>query len=329
MTPSSSTSSARTRLGRSDLHVSELCLGGNVFGWTIDEAESHAVLDAFVAGGGTFVDTADVYSTWAHDGVGGQSERVIGSWLRARQDIAADIVIATKVGSPMPEGDGLGRRYVLDAVERSRERLGVERIDVLYAHRPDPSTPVAETMGVFHELVEGGTVRTTGLSNVTAAQLRAALDVCDRHGWHRPEVVQNEYNLIDRSSSESPLQQLCVEQQVATAPYYALAAGFLTGKYRADRPAPDSRRSASVLQRYGTPAGWALLDRIDSVARRHDATPAQVAIAWLLTRDGVTSPIASGTSPDHVAELLGATRIQLDAEDLALLDPDPASSASA
>lgn len=297
---------------------SPLCLGGNVFGWTIDEATSFEVLDAYHARGGAFIDTADAYSTWAPGNVGGESERIVGAWL-ADRGLAGQVVVATKVGSPMPEGGGLAHAYVLDAAERSRERLGVEAIDVLYAHRPDLATPILETMRAFDELLRRGTIRAVALSNYDASELRAALDACDAHGLTRPVLLQPGYHLLDRDY-EDELAPLCVQEGIGVAPYYALAAGFLTGKYRKDAPAPRSQRAASVLQRFGDAHGWALLERIDQVAARHSATPSQVAIAWLRTRPAVVSPIASATSVAQLDELMGALDLRLDAEDLALLE---------
>lgn len=316
---------ASRALGHSVLEVSPLCLGGNVFDWSLDEAQSFAVLDAFHDGGGTFVDTADIYPSWVEGRVGGESERVIGRWMASRGS-REQMVVATKVGLEMPYGRGLSRDHVLDAAARCGDRLGVDTIDVLYAHRPDPATPIAETMGAFDELVRGGAVRAIGLSNYTASQLREALEACDRHGFARPCVLQPEYNLLVRDQYEGELQQLCVREGIAVAPYYALAAGFLTGKYRPDAPPPNSPRAAGVIRQFGTPRGWAMVEAVDAVAARHGATAAQVALAWLATRPGVVSPIASGTSPAHVHELLGAFSLELTAEDLQLLD-DPVSAA--
>jgi aryl-alcohol dehydrogenase-like predicted oxidoreductase len=306
-------------LGTSGIDVSRLCLGGNVFGWTIDEAASFTVLDAYRAGGGTFIDTADVYSSWADGNSGGESETIIGRWLADRSVPAGEIVIATKVGSPMPEGKGLAPAYVREAVERSRERLGIEQIDLLYAHRPDGDTPIADTLGAFDELVQAGTVRAIGLSNYSAQQTRAALDAADANGFARPVALQPEYNLIDRSSFEGELQALAVAEGLAVAPYYGLASGFLTGKYRAGYPAPESQRASSVISRYDTPENWDQLERLHAVADRHDATMAQVALAWLAAQPSVVSPIASGTSPGQVIELLRSVSLELDANDLSLL----------
>lgn len=304
-----------TTLGSSGIAVSPLCLGGNVFGWTVDEPTSHAILDAYVAGGGNFIDTADIYSTWVAGHSGGESERIIGRW-RAGLPASHDLVVATKVGMEMPAGSGLASAYMIAAAERSRERLGVEVIDLLYAHRPDPATPVADTMHAFDELIRSGTIRAFGLSNYDANQLRAAIQACEAHGLARPVVVQPEYNLVDRTEFEGPMQDICVSEGIAAAPYYALAAGFLTGKYRPGSPTPATPRGEGVLRRYGTPAGWALIEALDAVASRHEATVAQIALAWLAAQPGVVAPIASGTSPGHVAELLGATQITLEQRDL-------------
>ncbi|MCW2928708.1 MAG: Oxidoreductase, aldo/keto reductase family [Thermoleophilia bacterium] len=307
-----------TALGNSGIDVTPLCLGGNVFGWTIDAAASFAVLDAYHELGGRFIDTADIYSTWVEGNRGGESERIIGSWLRDRG--IDDVVVATKVGLEMPEGSGLSRDYVLAASERCRERLGVDVIDVLYAHRPDTATPITETMRAFDELAQDGSVRAIGLSNYDAGQLREALDACDEHGLARPVVLQPEYNLLTRGAYEGELQATCVEEGLAAAPYYALASGFLTGKYQPDAPAPDSRRAGGVLRQFGTPEGWAALAAVEQVAARHDATPSQVALAWLRSRGGVVAPIASGTSPAQVTELMGSVDLELTPDDLALLD---------
>ncbi|MCB0877748.1 MAG: aldo/keto reductase [Thermoleophilia bacterium] len=316
-----STPSAPTRtLGRSSLEVGPLCLGGNVFGWTIDEQRSFAVLDAFVAAGGNFIDTADVYAVWANDGDGGDSETIIGNWIRARGGKPEGLVIATKVGSPMPYGWGLGREHVLDSAKRSIERLGVDAIDLYYAHRDDDDTPLEETLGAFDELVREGLVRAIGASNYGAARLTEALDISEREGWARYEVLQPGYNLIDRADFEGELQQLCLDRGLAVAPYYALAAGFLTGKYQRGGDMPDTRRAKSTLDRYGDERGWRVVAALDQVAGELDATPAQVALAWLASQPGIVAPIASATTVEQLEQLLGAARLQLTQQQLALLD---------
>jgi aryl-alcohol dehydrogenase-like predicted oxidoreductase len=311
--------SERRPLGRSDLRVSPLCLGGNVFGWTAGEKDSFEVLDAFLEAGGNFIDTADSYSHWVPGHAGGESESLLGRWMAARG--ARDrVVLATKVGSRMPSGEGLSRAHVHRAVEDSLRRLGVERIDLLYAHRDDPRTPVEETVRAFHELVRAGKVRAVGASNFSAERLAEALRIAKAEGLARYEALQPNYNLVERSDFEGPLDELCRREQVSVAPYYGVAAGFLTGKYRRGEPPPASARARSVLERYGNARGWAVLDAVRTVADRHAATPAQVALAWLLARPAVVAPIASATSAAQLRELAGFARIALTQEDMAALD---------
>ncbi len=311
--------SGRRPLGRSDLRVSPLCLGGNVFGWTADEARSFEVLDAFSEAGGNFVDTADVYSRWVPGHEGGESEGVLGRWLASRG--ARDrVVVATKVGMEMPYGAGLSRAHVTRAAEASLRRLGVERIDLLYAHEDDPRTPVEETVRAFDALVRAGKVRAVGASNFTAARLAEALELARREGLARYEVLQPDYNVVDRASFEGELEALCRREQLSVAPYFGLAAGFLTGKYRQGEPPPASARARVVLDRHGHARGWAVLDAVRAVAARRGATPGQVALAWLLAQPAVVAPIASATSATQLGELLGFARLRLEPADLAALD---------
>ncbi|WP_242394140.1 aldo/keto reductase [Anaeromyxobacter oryzisoli] len=311
--------SARRQLGRSELRVSPLCLGGNVFGWTAGEKESFEVLDAFLEAGGNFVDTADVYSHWAPGNVGGESETILGRWVKARG--ARDrVIVATKVGSKMPTGEGLSERHIRRAVDDSLRRLQVERIDLLYAHKDDPRTPVEETVRAFDALVRAGKVRVVGASNFSAERLGASLELARREGLVRYEALQPNYNLVERVDFEGPLEALCRRERISVAPYYGLAAGFLTGKYRQGEPRPASPRAASVLQRYGTARGWAVLEAVRAVASRRGASPAQVALAWLLAQPTVVAPIASATSAVQLRELLGFERLVLSPEDLAELD---------
>jgi aryl-alcohol dehydrogenase-like predicted oxidoreductase len=313
------TLSERRPLGRSELRVSPLCLGGNVFGWTAGEKESFEVLDAFLEAGGNFIDTADVYSRWVPGNTGGESESLLGRWLQARE-VRDRVVVATKVGSPMPTGEGLSRGHLQRGVEDSLRRLQVERIDLLYAHKDDPRTPVEETVRAFDALVRAGKVRAVGASNFSAARLGESLEVAQRERLARYEILQPNYNLVERSDFEGPLEELCRREQLSVAPYYGLAAGFLTGKYRQGDPPPASSRAASVLQRYGNAHGWAVLDAVRTVASRRGATPAQVALAWLLAQPAVIAPIASATSASQLRELLGFERLELAPEDLAALD---------
>lgn len=300
-------------LGTTDLIVHPLCLGGNVFGWTLDEPASHAVLDAYADGGGTFVDTSSSYSSWVPGNAGGESEAIIGRWLRGRADRDA-IVVATKCGHPGREAPagGLAPAAIHTTVDASLTRLGVERIDLLYAHEDDPRTPLAETLAAFAELVAAGKVRAIAASNYSAARLLEALELCERHGFPRFVALQPEYNLLDRAGFEAELEGLSQREGLAVVPYYGLASGFLTGKYRPGAPLPDTPRAPGVRARYMNERGFAVLDVLDRVAARHDATPAEIALAWLIEHPAITAPIASATSPEHVRELLGAAEIELD-----------------
>ncbi len=312
------TKGERTSLGAQGPEVSRLCLGGNVFGWTLDEAGSFAVLDAYLEGGGNFIDTADVYSSWAPGNQGGESETLIGKWMRSRK-VRERVVIATKVGSQMPTGKGLGAAHIQKACEDSLRRLGVERIDLYYAHRDDPETPQEETVKAFDALVRAGKVRVLGASNFDAGRLASALALSRQAGLARYEVLQPEYNLLSRDSFEGPLQALCEREGLRVAPYFGLAAGFLTGKYREGQPPPKTARAEGVLKRYANARGWRVLAALDQVAQARGQTLSQVALAWLAAQPTVVSPIASATSAEQVRELLGAFRSPLSTEELRLL----------
>lgn len=307
-------------LGRSPLRVSPLCFGGNVFGWTADERTSFSLLDAWIDAGFNFIDTADVYSRWVPGHGGGESETVIGRWLAqgGRRD---RVVIATKVGNDMGEGrTGLKPQRIREAVEASLRRLQVERIDLYQAHRDDESTPLEATLEAFARLVEEGKVRAIGASNYTAPRLAQALETSQRLGLPRYESLQPLYNLYDREEFERELQPLCVREQVGVINYYALAAGFLTGKYRAAADAARSPRGAMVAKKYLNERGLRIVRALDEVAAAVGATDGQVAIAWLLSRPGVTSPIASATSVAQLQELVAAAQLRLAPELLARLD---------
>ncbi|MGI9539638.1 MAG: aldo/keto reductase [Miltoncostaeaceae bacterium] len=311
--------SSRRPLGGTGIDVSTLCLGGNVFGWSADPDTSFAVLDAYVAAGGNFIDTADVYSAWAPGNRGGESEEILGRWLSAdgNQD---RVVVATKVGWEA-EGhpSGLGREQVRRGVEASLSRLRVDRIDVYFAHKDDPSTPLDETLGALTELVEEGLVGSIGASNYSAERFSEALAISEREGLARFEVLQPHYSLMERTGYEGSLQDAAVGAGVAVTPYFSLARGFLTGKYRPDTPIPESVRAGGVVSQYLNDRGFAVLQALDRAADAHAASPAQVAIAWLAAQPGVASPIASATSVAHVEDLAGAMDLQLDEEHLAAL----------
>ncbi|KMO33270.1 alcohol dehydrogenase [Methylobacterium variabile] len=298
-------------LGRSGLSVPPFCFGGNVFGWTADEATSFALLDRLLEAGFTFVDTADVYSRWAPGHQGGESEAVIGRWLKASR--ARDrMTIATKVGMDMGDGrKGLKASYIERAVEDSLRRLQTDRIDLYQSHTDDAETPLEETLSAYDRLIRAGKVRAIGASNYAAARLREALAVAEREGLPRYECLQPGYSLADREDYEAELEPLCREEGLGVISYFSLAAGFLTGKYRHAGAAAGRAREARVSA-YLNPRGLAFLDLLDAVAREHGATPAQVAIAWLVARPGLTAPIASATSVAQLDELLGGVRLALD-----------------
>lgn len=300
----------KRRLGSTDLEIAPLVLGGNVFGWTADRTASFAVLDAFVAGGGTMIDTADVYSAWASGHQGGESESMIGEWLRSRGKRGA-VQIATKVGMLPGEGGAkLAPARIAAACDASLQRLGVEAIDLYFAHQDDEDVPQADVLGAFARLVEAGKVRALGASNFHAARLKSAHDIAMAHGLPSYHVLQPEYNLVSRHKFEGELQDYCVTHNIGVVPYYGLASGFLTGKYRsADDLGKSVRggRMAPLLEGKGK----AVLAAMDAVAAETGATLAQIALAWLAAQPGVTAPIASATSAAQVEELLGAMSLEL------------------
>lgn len=309
----------RRQLGASELAVSPLCLGCNVFGWTADEATSFTLLDAFVDAGFDFIDTADVYSRWVAGHDGGESETIIGKWLRSRGS-RDKLVIATKVGADMgPGGKGLTAAHIRKSVEQSLRRLQTDHIDLYYSHRDDLQTPLEETLQAHADLVSEGKVRVIGASNYSAARLREALDTSSRLSLPRYEVLQPEYNLYARSEYEAELEPLCLEAGLGVAPYYSLASGFLTGKYRSEADFGKSPRGAR-MSAYLNERGRSILSALDEAADEHHATPAQIAIAWLIARPGLTAPIASATSLEQLGELMAAARLELDADTVALLD---------
>jgi aryl-alcohol dehydrogenase-like predicted oxidoreductase len=305
-------------LGASGLTTPPLILGGNVFGWTADRPTSHSVLDAFVNGGGRMIDTADSYSSWVPGNTGGESESIIGEWLhaRGRRD---QVLIATKVGAEVFGSRGLAPERITRSVEGSLKRLRTDYIDLYFAHYDDPQIPLDATLGAFDTLVKAGKVRAIGASNHTADRLRQALDTSAARSLASYSVLQPEYNLVERSKFEGPLQDLCVERGVAVVPYFALASGFLTGKYRSTTDAAEKARG-SAAGRYLNDHGLGVLAAVERVARNSAATPAQVALAWLAAQPGIAAPIASATRVTQVEELLGATRLTLTPEHLRALD---------
>jgi aryl-alcohol dehydrogenase-like predicted oxidoreductase len=305
-------------LGKSGIDVAPLALGGNVFGWTADEQRSLDVLDAFAGAGFNLIDTADVYSKWIKGHTGGESETIIGTWLerRGRRD---DVVIATKVGMEMgPAEKGLSRAYILKAVDRSLERLKTDYIDLYQAHMDDKETPLEETLGAFADLIKAGKVRAIGASNYEADRLAAALAVSKTQGLPRFETLQPWYNLHDRVAFEGALAQLCRREGLGVIPYFGLASGFLTGKYRSEKDLAGSARAYRVKDMLNE-RGFRILAALDAVAGEYDATPAQIALAWLCAH-GITAPIASATSVPQLEELVGFAEIELRSDAVAKLD---------
>ncbi len=303
------------RLGSTDLKIAPLVLGGNVFGWTADRAASFAVLDAFVAGGGTMIDTADVYSAWVDGHQGGESESMIGEWLKAsgKRD---DVLIATKVGMlPGEGGEKLAPARIAAAAEASLKRLGTDRIDLYYAHQDDDSQTQEAVLEAFGKLVDAGKVRVIGASNFHAARLKSAVEAAKTSGLPRYHVLQPEYNLVSRTKFEGELQDYCVTENIGVLPYYGLASGFLTGKYRTKDDLSQSVRGGRIGELLeGT--GKAVLDAMDSVVEATGATHAQIALAWLIAQPGVTAPIASATSVKQVEDLLPAMTLELTKDQL-------------
>jgi aryl-alcohol dehydrogenase-like predicted oxidoreductase len=297
------------QIGRSGLATPRLVLGGNVFGWTAKGDEAFAILDRFAEAGGTLIDTADVYSAWVPGHKGGESETLIGEWLK--RSGRKDVMVATKAGYM----SGLSAAHIEAAADASLKRLGVEAIDLYYAHKDDPETPLEETLGAFDALIRAGKVRAIGASNYSAERLAAALDISEQGGLARYEALQPEYNLIAREGFEGALQALCVAREIGVLPYFGLASGFLTGKYRSEADFHKSVRGDRMAA-YLNERGLNVLAALDEVAAQTGATPAQAALAWLAARPGVTAPIASATSLAQLEELLGVLTLELSAEQI-------------
>lgn len=308
-------------LGRTGLEIAPIVFGGNVLGWTIDEETSFRVLDAFVDHGFNAIDTADCYSSWVPGNKGGESETVIGRWLKARPGLRDRLVIFTKIGMDMgqPGQTGLSERWIMEGVENSLSRLGIERIDLYFSHRFDRETPVEETLRAYDKLVRTGKIGVIGASNHDADQLGRALQIARDEGLPAYQVVQPEYNLHDRAGYEGELRDFCIREGLGVVTYYSLASGFLTGKYRSAEDLGKSVRGQGVA-RYLTPRGQAILDALDRVARDHSVKPAEVALAWLIQRKGVTAPIASATSVAQVESFARAASLMMNHGDIDALD---------
>ena len=309
----------KRRLGQSDLHLAPLMLGGNVFGWNVDELTSFEILDAFVDAGFNAIDTSDSYSRWVPGHPGGESETIIGNWLKTsgKRD---KVLIATKVGEDMGEGRSLRKDYILRECEASLRRLQTDHIDLYQTHFDDEVTPPEETMQAYAALIAAGKVRAIGASNITPARLRASLDASNKVGAPRYESLQPLYNLSDRKEFETEFESICRQERLGVINYYSLAAGFLTGKYRSAEEGATHPGRGERLIRYLDARGMRILKALDTVAARHNALPAQIAIAWLIAKPIITAPIASATSRKQLDEIMKAPHIKLSSEDILALD---------
>jgi aryl-alcohol dehydrogenase-like predicted oxidoreductase len=309
----------KRKLGDSGLEISPLVFGGNVFGWTADEQASFKLLDAFVAAGFNAIDTADVYSKWAPGHTGGESETILGKWLK-RSGNRDKVIIATKVGIEMGPGKkGLSRSYILNAAEDSLERLQTEYIDLYQSHADDPETPIEETLGAYAELLKQGKVRAIGASNYKADRLAAALDISKKMGLPRYESLQPNYNLYDRADFEAELEPLCQKEKIGVINYFPLASGFLSGKYRSESDV-ENRPRARMLKKYVNERGFRILRALDDVAKKYNATPARVSLAWLLARPSITAPIVSATTIEQLNDLIASVELKLDRASIELLN---------
>jgi aryl-alcohol dehydrogenase-like predicted oxidoreductase len=309
----------KRKLGDSGLEVSPLAFGGNVFGWTADETMSFRLLDTFVAEGFNLIDTADVYARWVQGLEGGESETIIGKWLK-RSGKRQSVIIATKVGKEMgPDKKGLSRSYIFQAVEQSLRRLQTDYIDLYQSHDDDTQTPLEETLDAFDRLIQDGKVRAIGASNFSAKRLAEAMQVSEKHGYPRYQSLQPLFNLYDRADYEKDLEPLCREKGLAVISFFSLASGFLTGKYRSEADLADRAR-ADIVKKYLNERGYRILEALDRVAQQHNVTPAQAALAWLIAQPTITAPIASATNLEQLNQLIQATTLELDPSSMALLN---------
>jgi aryl-alcohol dehydrogenase-like predicted oxidoreductase len=309
----------KRKLGDSGLEVFPLAFGGNVFGWTADETMSFRLLDAFVAEGFNLIDTADVYARWVQGLEGGESETIIGKWLK-RSGKRQSVIIATKVGKEMgPDKKGLSRPYIFQAVEESLRRLQTDYIDLYQSHEDDTQTPLEETLDAFDRLIQDGKVRAIGASNFSAKRLAEALQVSEQYGYPRYQSLQPLFNLYDRADYEKDLEPLCREKGLAVISYFSLASGFLTGKYRSEADLADRAR-ADIVKKYLNERGYRILETLDRIAQQHNVTPAQAALAWLIAQPTITAPIASASNLEQLNELIQAATLELDPSSMALLN---------
>lgn len=310
----------KRKLGKSGIEFAPIAFGGNVFGWTADEATSHKLLDAFVDAGFTFVDTADVYSRWVPGHKGGESETIIGNWLKKDPAKRHKVQIATKCGMEMPAvGQGLSRAHIVKSVDASLKRLNTDRIDLFQSHKDDATTPQEETLSTYGELVKAGKLGAIGASNFDAKRLAEAAAISEAKGLPRYESLQPHYNLMERGLFEGDLENECLKLGIGVIPYYSLASGFLTGKYRSEADVGSAQRGAGV-KKYLNPKGAAVLQALDEAAKRTGSNPTQVALAWLMQRKSITAPIVSATSLTQLKDLVASVEVKLDPESLAALD---------
>jgi aryl-alcohol dehydrogenase-like predicted oxidoreductase len=309
----------KREIGTSGIKINPFAFGGNVFGWTIDEKESFKILDGFVDAGLDFIDTADVYSSWAPGNKGGESETIIGNWLK-RSGKRDKVVIATKVGKPMGEGKkGLSRKYITKAVEDSLKRLQIDYIDLYQSHDDDKDTPLLETLETYTDLIKQGKVKAIGASNYDGMRFKEALQVSKDNNLAAYQCLQPEYNLYAREYYEKELEPICRERNIGVITYYSLASGFLTGKYRSENDLSQSSRGQGV-KKFLNPRGYKILAALDKIAAEYHATPASVALAWVISRPGITAPIASATSIKQLNELVKATELDLSSGAIDLLN---------
>jgi aryl-alcohol dehydrogenase-like predicted oxidoreductase len=310
----------KRKLGNSGLEVAPLGFGGNVFGWTVDESVAFTLLDAFLAAGFNLIDTADTYSGWVEGHVGGESETIIGKWLAARPGNRQKVVIATKVGMKMPSGkEGLSRSHILASANDSLKRLQTGYIDLYQSHIDDQNVPLEETLAAHAELIKQGKIRAVGASNYTAERFAEALDVSKQHGLPRYQSLQPRYNLYTRADFESKLQTLCLKENVGVIPYFGLAAGFLTGKYRSEADTSKGERGSRVKD-YLNERGFRILAALDQVAKQTNSNPARVSLAWLAARPGISAPLASATNLDQLKDLIASASLKLTPDQTATLD---------
>lgn len=310
----------KQKLGTTGIEVMPLAFGGNVFGWTVDESKSCMLLDSFVEGGFNFIDTADMYSTWVPGNKGGESESILGKWIKARGN-RASMIIATKVGLEMgPDKKGLSKHYILKAVEQSLRRLQTDYIDLYQSHRPDTSIPIEETLEAYATLIKEGKVRAIGASNYTKAQMEESLSVSVEKDLRSYQTLQPQYNLYDRADFETNLEKFCEKNHIGVIPYYSLASGFLTGKYRSEADVQKSTRGGGVVSHYLNERGLRILKALDEVSAQLNTTPAKVSLAWLRTRPSIVAPIASATSLTQLEDIMGAARLNLNTAAIEVLN---------